>query len=331
MRKANYSRRDFLSTALAAPALIASLPAITKAAGEVITFTSPSGQVQFILFAAGPQLRYRVTRANQIILDLSVLGILVDGIDLCRDSTISRIDRYRVFEKYPARGVHSTATDHCNGAKISLRHTAGKTDYMLYVRVYNDGIAFRYVVPGSGSRVPDEGTAFTIPAGSTAWFHDFEGHYEGIHKKRAIADVKDGEWAAPPLTIKLPNSAGYAAITEGALINYAGMGLRADGQRGFKAVLGHALPVSHPFDLRYGKGEAKRLSKPAAIEGTITTPWRVVMLGPDLNSLVNCDIVDSVSPPLIKRFFLKDCIPIGSNQDAGCGDISMAARIPSTA
>src|SRR5437870_9754974 len=303
MRKANYSRRDFLSTALAAPALIASLPAITKAAGEVIAFTSPKGQVQFILFAAGPQLRYRITRANQIVVDLSVLGMLVDGIDLCRDSTISRIDRYRVFEKYPARGVHSTATDHCNGAKISLRHTAGKTDYMLYLRVYNDGIAFRYVVPGSGSRVPDEGTAFTIPAGSTAWFHDFEGHYEGIHKKRAIADVKDGEWAAPPLTIKLPNSAGYAAITEGALINYAGMGLRADGQRGFKAVLGHALPVSHPFDLRYGKGEAKRLSKPAAIEGTITTPWRVVMLGPDLNSLVNCDIVDSVSPPPDKTIF----------------------------
>src|SRR3989454_1586040 len=296
------NRRDFIATALATPVLIAGLRTV-NAAGEVIAFTSPKGQVQFILFAAGPQLRYRITRANQIVVDLSVLGMLVDGVDLCRDSTISRIDRYRVFEKYPARGVHSTATDHCNGAKISLRHTASKTDYVLEVRIYNYGIAFRYVVPGSGSRVPDEGTAFTIPAGSTAWFHDFEGHYEGIHKKRAIADVKDGEWAAPPLTIKLPNSAGYAAITEGALINYAGMGLRADGQCGFKAVLGHALPVSHPFDLRYGKGEAKRLSKPAAIEGTITTPWRVVMLGPDLNSLVNCDIVDSVSPPPDKTIF----------------------------
>jgi alpha-glucosidase len=151
--------------------------------------------------------------------------------------------------------------------------------------------------------VPDEGSAFTIPGGSTVWFHDFEGHYEGIHQKRAIADVKEGEWAAPPLTIKLPNRAGYAAITEGALVDYAGMGLRADGKRGFKAVLGHVLPISHPFDLRYGKDEAKRLSKPAVFDGMITTPWRVVMIGKDLNTLVNCDVVNSVSPPPDKTMF----------------------------
>jgi len=298
----SYSRRDFIVSAIAAPLLVSTLRT-AKAAGEVITFKSPNGQVQFILFAAGPQLRYRVTRANQIVVDLSSLGILVDGVDLCRDRTITNIERYRVFEKYPARGVHSTATDNCNGAKISMRHNASKTDYVLDVRAYNDGIAFRFVVPGSGSRVPDEATAFTIPAGSTVWFHDFEGHYEGIHKKKDIGEVKDGDWAAPPLTIKLPNRAGYAAITEGALINYAGMGLLADGQRGFRALLGHALPISHPFDLRYGKDEAKRLSKPAAIEGTITTPWRVVMIGQDLNTLVNCDIVNSVSPAPDKTIF----------------------------
>jgi alpha-glucosidase len=178
-----------------------------------------------------------------------------------------------------------------------------KTNYTLDVRAYNDGIAFRYIVQGNGSRVPDEGTTFTIPAASTVWFHDFEGHYEGIHQKKEIAAVKEGEWAAPPLTIKLAGGAGYAAISEGALMNYAGMGLQADGQRGFKAVLGHALPVSHPFDLRYGKEEAKRLAKPAAIEGTITTPWRVIMIGADLNTLVNCDIVNNVSPPPDRTLF----------------------------
>ena len=298
----SFSRRDFIATAIAAPVLISTLRT-ANAAGEVITFKSPNGKVQFILFAAGPQLRYRVTRANHVAIDLSPLGILVDGVDLCRDSTITRIERYRVIEKYLTRGGHSTARDNCNGAKISLRHTASKADYVLDVRAYNDGIAFRYVVPGSGNRVPDETTAFTIPAGSTTWFHDFGGHYEGIHQKKDIGDVKDGEWAAPPLTIKLPGNAGFAAITEGALINYAGMGLLADGRRGFKAVLGHALPISHPFDLRYGKEEAKRLSQPAAIEGEIKTPWRVVMIGKDLNTLVNCDIVNNVSSPPDKTIF----------------------------
>src|SRR3989442_13457182 len=138
-----YVRRDFIFSVNAAPVLVSSLLTV-KAVCELIAFKIPNGQVQFILFAAGPQLRYRVTRANQIIVDLSVLGVLVDGVDLCRDSTITKIERYRVFEKYPARGVHSTATDNCHGAKILLRHTASKTDLLLQVRGCNDAIAFRH-------------------------------------------------------------------------------------------------------------------------------------------------------------------------------------------
>src|SRR5262249_29638840 len=154
-----------------------------------------------------------------------------------------------------------------------------RTRYVVEVRAFNDGIAFRYIVAGDARpRVPDEATVFMLPAGSTVWYHDFEGHYEGIHVRKEISDVKAGEWAAPPLTIKLPNNDGYAAITEAALLNYSGMGLEADGQLGFKARLGHALPVSYPFRLRYA-GDVEHLSKPAAITGTISTPWRVVMIG----------------------------------------------------
>jgi alpha-glucosidase len=153
------------------------------------------------------------------------------------------------------------------------------------------------------TRVPDETTFFVFPEGSTAWFHDFYGHYEGTHVKKALADVKEGEWAAPPLTVKLPGGMGYAAVTEAALINFAGMGLRADGKLGFKAVLGNALPISHPYELRYPKEEAVRLSKPATFSGAITTPWRVIMIGSDLNELVNCDIVSNVSPPPDPKLF----------------------------
>jgi alpha-glucosidase len=275
---------------------------IAAAAGDLVV-SSPDGQVKFHLLRQTEQLRYRASLKSHDVIETSQLGIIVDGVDLGHGVATGTIDRYTLREKYPSRGGHSEATNNCNGARIAIKHVGSNTIYTLEARAYNDGIAFRYLVPGRDTRVPDEASAFTVPAGSTAWFHDFEGHYEGIHQKKAIAEVKEGEWAAPPLTVKLPNGAGYAAISEGALINYAGMGLQADGQRGFKAVLGHALPISHPFDLRYGKEEAKRLAKPAAIDGTITTPWRVVMIGADLNTLVNCDIINSVSPPPDARIF----------------------------
>src|SRR5438552_14271610 len=116
-----------------------------------------------------------------------------------------KIERYKIQERYATRGGHSESVNNCSGARVAVTHVASKTNYSIEIRAYDDGIAFRYIVPGSGSRVPDEATTFTLPAGSTIWFHDFEGHYEGIHQQKEIAAVKDGEWAAPPLTVKLPN------------------------------------------------------------------------------------------------------------------------------
>ena len=298
----NCSRRTFLASALAAPALVTELSSALQT--NNVNITSPDGKVQLqILAREQARLSYRVSFKNQPVIEASALGIVVDGIDLGQGVEVGQAERYRLNERYDWRGVHSTAINQCNGAKLSLKHAKSNTGFTLEARAFNDGIAFRFIVPGAGKqRVPDEATAFTLPAGSTVWYHDFEGHYEGAHARKAIAEVKAGEWAAPPLTVKLPNGAGYASLTEAALINYAGLGFQADGQRGFNARLGHAHPPSYPFRLRYA-AEVERLKQPAALAGTITTPWRVVMIGADLNALVNCDIVAHVSPPPDKNLF----------------------------
>jgi alpha-glucosidase len=298
----NYSRRAFLSTALITPILAKDTSLFLQQ--PVINIASPDGKVQFqLVLREQANLSFRATFKNQAVIETSGLGIVIDGVDLGQGVDVGRVDRYQVKEKYASRGVHSEAINHCNGAKIPINHKASNTNFTLEVRAFNDGTAFRFVVPGDGKqRVPDESTVFTIPAGSSVWYHDFEGHYESIHVKKNISEVKDGEWAAPPLTFKLPNTTGYASLTEAALINYSGMGLQADGKRGFKVRLGDAQPVSYPFRLRYAD-DIERLAKPAAITGTIRTPWRVVIIGQDLNTLVNSDIIDNVSPPPDQKLF----------------------------
>ena len=79
-------------------------------------------------------------------------------------------------------------------SRIALRHAASATAYVVDVRVFDDGVGFRYVVPGVGSRVPDEATAFVLPAGSTVWYHDLRGHYEGHHGVR-FSDEALRVWA----------------------------------------------------------------------------------------------------------------------------------------
>ncbi len=296
------SRREFLSAALAAPIFAAEISSPFQP--NNISVASPDGKIRFELSPREQgRLSYRVTFRDRAVIEASPLGMVIDGVDLCQSAEIGKAERYRLNERYAWRGVHSEAVNRCNGAKLSLKATKNDAGFTLDVRAFDDGVAFRFVVPGDErTRVPDETTAFTLPARSVVWYHDFEGHYEGVHARKEIADVKANEWAAPPLTFKLPDGAGYASITEAALMNYAGMGLQADGERGFNLRLGHAHPPSYPFRLRYA-ADVERLKRPAAIAGTIITPWRVAMIGADLNALVNCDIVHNVSPPPDSKLF----------------------------
>jgi alpha-glucosidase len=294
------SRRTFISAALAG-----SPSSQTMSTRDEVRLAGPNGAVQFHLSVSEhSRLEYEVRFKNRPVIEMSRLGIILDNVDLGREVTVGEARTYRVKERYASRGVHSEATNHFNGVSLSIKHRKSGTTFTLDVRAFNDGIAFRYIVPGEHKpKVVDEATAFAIPAGSTVWLHDFDGHYEGIHNKKDVSDLLDGDWAAPPVTIKLANGVGYASITEGALVNFAGMGLQADGHRGLRVRLGHSMPVSYPFRLRYGADEGERLAVPAAIAGTISSPWRVIMIGSDLNTLVNCDIVNSVSPPPDKTLF----------------------------
>jgi alpha-glucosidase len=246
---------------------------------------------------ANRTLTYSVSLGGAAAVEPSRLGIVVDGKDLGAGVEIGRAETYVVDETYPWYGVHATAVNRCRGSRVAL--TSRGTSSTLDMRACDDGAAFRYVVPGeaSATRTPDEATTFRFPAGSSVWTHDFEGHYEGMHTQRGVADVGADDWVATPLTVKLPGGAGYVSIAESALVGYSGMTLRADGRSGFAARLAHAAPISYPFFLRYFPDDIARLSKPAAIAGTITSPWRVVIAGRTLNAMVNADIVHNLAPP----------------------------------
>ena len=296
-------------TRLAATALglvlgLAASPA-AQAAWRGTTVKSPNSAVRMVVVVRNGRLQYSVSLRGDTVVEPSPIGLTVDGVDLGEGVEAGKVRKYKVDQTYATRGVHALAVDRCRGEQIALRHSQSGTAYTLEVRAGDSGVAFRLLVPGaaSASRVPDEATAFTLPAGSTVWYHGFRGHYEGRHTRKDAAAVEPGEWAAPPLTYQLPGNKGYASITEADLVNFSGMGLQADGHNVFRARLGHAQPPSYPYVLRYGEAEAARLSAPAAIAGDITTPWRVVLVGPDLNTLVNSDLIAGLNPAPDPKLF----------------------------
>lgn len=270
-----------------------------------IDVKSPNGKVTFSLLPNAERLTFTIRLQEATVLDPSPIVMKVDGYDLSSGVVFDTLVSYKIEGSYPWYGAHSVATNKCNGATISLQHDLSFIQYTLEVRVFDDGIAFRHIVPGpdSAARVPDEYTTFMVPQNSTVWYHDLDGHYEAEYAKQRIADVPPGQWAGPPVTIKLPGESGYASITEANLVNYSGMALEADGRGGWTTGLGHRQALNYPFELRYGREEGKRLGKAAAIKGVITTPWRVIMVGRDLNSLVNSTIIPNLCPPPDPKFF----------------------------
>lgn len=271
--------------------------------GREAVVSSPDRNVALrVMVAPGGQLTWSATFRGQPIIEPSDLGILIDGTSLGAGPEIRSVETYRVDETYPWRGVHATAVNRANGARILLRHHTGQ-QFTVDARAAADMVAFRVIVGGKGARVPDAGTAFRIPAGSTVWSHGLRNHYEDQYEVHRVEDLPQGTWAGPPVTYKLPSGGGYAAITEAGLVNYAGMALQAGGGNVLRERLGHSHPPSYPYVLRYKEDNAKRLAVPAAVDGAIATPWRVVIVGRDLNALVNSDAVHNLAPPPDRRLF----------------------------
>ncbi len=273
---------------------------------DTLFVKSPSGNLVFKLFSNQGQLSFSISFGQSIIVEPSKVLMSLNGIPITNHIThitVKKDEKYIHDETYPWLGTHSIARNHYNGAKVSLIN--GDISYAAEIRVFNEGAAFRLLIPNkpTATTIPDEATAFMIPSGSDIWYHDMYMHYEGVHTRKKIDSVSAGEWVAPPATFRLPSGL-YASITEADLRNYGGMSLQANGSNGLAIRLPQNQPTSYPYRLRYSAEDTARLMQPAAIKGNINTPWRVVMVG-DLNTLVNADIIHNLCPPPEKKYFPK--------------------------
>ena len=293
-----------LLTALILSGLFVILPSGISAPVK-IDLVSPNGTLHCFLVTDKDQLALSVTMNGKQIIEQSPLLMSVNGVSITSGTKAGKIRKFSANETYPLFGLHSVAKEIYNGASIAITHVKSGIKYTLEAKVFNDAVAFRFVVPGDNNsvRIPDESTVFTFPKKSTVWYHDLYMHYEGVHTKKLIDTIPSGQWAAPPLMAKLAEGAGYVAITEANLVNYAGMALQSDGKNGFTLRLGHSHPASYPYVLRYKKEDVERLSKIAEVKGTISTPWRVVLAGKDLNTIVNSDAIYNLCPPPDKTLF----------------------------
>lgn len=238
---------------------------------------SPRQRVRLFLGSEAGKLAYRVAVKGQTAIEPSILGISMDGQDLGANANLGNATTRDFQETYAVTGVHATALNAYREAIFPLQ--SGATNWQLEVRVFDDGVAMRYRVPVKGGHtVNGENSSWKVPAGSVVWFQTGTTNYENAFQEKPVERVERDAVVGAPLVAKLPRGLGYAFLSEANLVNFSDMALKASGERGFSATFPHN---------RAGW----------KTEGEILTPWRVTMLAPDLNALVNSDLLRNLCPP----------------------------------
>lgn len=187
--------------------------------------------------------------------------------------------------------------------------------YYLETKEFKDGVALRYRIPSKGPRtVYSEQTSFTFPEGSKVWYSSGPFQYGWLqeYQERNTNDIND-ELLAPPSTFLLPNGI-YAAITEGNLFDFHGAVLF--GQPNNRVQLGYVENEGHLLSGRvtgmpngkYAHSVVRHypwIAFPTRNSDEIRTPWRILMIGNNLNELVNNTILEAVSEQADPTLFPK--------------------------
>ena len=164
----------------------------------------------------------------------------------------------------------------------------------LVLRMYNDGVAFRYEYTGlQNQKHPEETEAYIIPEGTKRWMQQWSDGYEGFFPMTTTANVKtlggfggsmeqqtiNTHWGYPLLleTSPSPSQGGgiYALITEANIERrQSASSLFNDGE----------------------KFRVKQDQNDLLLSGDWHTPWRVVIIG-TLADVVQSTLVTDVSEP----------------------------------
>ncbi len=275
--------------------LLFAVPALAQA------LSSPDGQLQVdVSVNAQQQLVYTVQRAGQAVLLPSRLGLLLEQGDYAHGLKLvatSKVALHR--EQYTlAAGKKSRIAYQANEQRFTLANANGQ-QFSITLRASNDGLALRYTVEGAGRKTfKDELTSFAFPADARAWLQPMSVAKTGY--ARTNPSYEEHYQADIPVGTKAPSHAGWVfpalfrtgpswvALTE------AGM----DGR--FHASRLHSDSTGGTY--RIGLPEASEVFTGghllADVEGTLTTPWRVLAIG-SLKTVMESTLGTDLAAPAV--------------------------------
>ncbi len=232
---------------------------------ESYTVKSPDKKIQLTVNRTDEgRLTYDLSVGGRPVINASELGFGTDeGSHAWEAADVERSKVRSVWK--PVWGKRAVVPELYNEMKISFK--GAPADMEITARAYNDGVAFRYSIPGGASEVT-ELTTYNFAGDYIAWFYNGERHNIGPEK---LTDA-DGE-RLPVMTVKAAEDL-YLAVHEADLREGEPLKLKSEkGQSSFAVSAG-------PHDLRPGYESA----------------WRVILCGDRPGVLVDSHTIELLNP-----------------------------------
>lgn len=269
-------------------AVLATLLTSSVAMAEQVSVSSPDGHLTFTVSDDTATPTYNVVFNGKQVINASKLGMVFKDTEYFDEGfDIKSVKTSTVNNTWQQPwGERKNILDHHNELAITLSADRDSVNhYTVRVRVFDDGLGFRYEVPKQKGltgkvEITNELTEFAVAEHekSTAYWIPSRGwnRYEYLYQTTPLTDVNI---AHTPFTFTL-DSGVHMSIHEAALTDYAGMSLNQRRPGTLKADL---APWSDGV-----------LVKTTA---NFKTPWRTIQVSEDAVGLINSDLILNLNEP----------------------------------
>lgn len=271
---------------------------------DTLSVCSPSGKICVKVWMENT-LKYRIYEYGNSILEPSQIDMVLSKNPSFSFNNIIKSHSVKKVEEViisPIAEKRKNIKDHYNLMSILF-----KQPYKIEFRVYDDGVAYRFLTSFKDSiLVQNEIAEFNFSGNPAAYFpaiHKrddadiFHTSYEELYSLRKLDSIAVNEMAYTPVLV-VPKSNPKIAITESDLEDYPGMFLNGTGSSALKGVF-----AKYPLEEKISVGDypqalvTKRADYIAKTKGTRSFPWRVLIIADEDKQLPSNDIVYRLGSP----------------------------------
>lgn len=255
---------------------------------KCVSVTSPDGAIKVSVGVASEKPYYQVTYGSKDLVLPSHLGfVLNDGqlgerVEMKGSKTASTDEMWTQLW-----GEDETVVNRYNELTVNFKERTGQKRMMTVVfRVFDDGLGFRYILPGTKPgaeyQIMDELTEITLAHDAKAWSipSNHTEYFEGIYEADLLSRK---DTVCTPLTIEYEDSL-LLALHEAALVDYASINLTPrTGNDGSIRLLTALTPWQNGVKV-YCQDETR-------------TPWRTIIIGKRPGDLMTSRLMLNLNEP----------------------------------